>query len=123
MSKYDDATELIQLHKLGAEDYVNIQKIIKDIIPGIQKAKDNIELYDLALEALHQAKERENPQPLTLEQLKERVGKPVYEKHLGWFILYSVNFVEKQVILNGRLKAATAKVADIELYDHEPKGK
>lgn len=31
-----------------------------------------------ALEALREKQERENPQPLTLEQLKERVGNPVW---------------------------------------------
>lgn len=39
-----------------------------------------IDYVALAIQALQEKAERDNPQPLTLEQLKERVDKPVYEK-------------------------------------------
>jgi hypothetical protein len=35
---------------------------------------------EVAIVALREKAERENPQPLTLEQLKERVGQPVYRR-------------------------------------------
>lgn len=34
--------------------------------------------FEIALSALREKAERENPKPLTLEELKERVEKPVY---------------------------------------------
>lgn len=39
---------------------------------------DDFPAIELALAALRAQQERENPKPLTLEQLKEREGKPVY---------------------------------------------
>lgn len=40
----------------------------------------NYDIFDLAIQALQEKAERENPKPLTLEQLKERAGKPVWVK-------------------------------------------
>lgn len=43
---------------------------------------------NIALLALQEKAERENPQPLTVEQLKERVGKPIWDNcNREWFIL------------------------------------
>lgn len=40
------------------------------------------EALKLAMEVLREKQERENPQPLTVEQLKERAGKPYYHVSL-----------------------------------------
>lgn len=52
-------------------------------ISELEQIKENFgfESVDLALAALRNQQERENPKPLTLEELKERVGKPVWVTH------------------------------------------
>jgi hypothetical protein len=61
---------------------------------GLEK---NNPLYDLAIKALQEKQERENPQPLTLEQLKSMDTKPVYcagikNKALtGWGLVCTAN--------------------------------
>jgi predicted esterase YcpF (UPF0227 family) len=45
--------------------------------------------YATALEALREKAMRENPKPLSLDELKERVGKPVY-MHGKWHIVKAV---------------------------------
>jgi hypothetical protein len=56
------------------------------------------ELISLALAALRAQQERENPQPLTLNVLKERIGKPIWTVTNGldgsgrWELLETINF-------------------------------
>jgi len=81
--------------------------------------------FDIALKALREAAERENPKPLSLDQLRERIGKPVWVDTMKeWRIvitahdginlnLYSAyNTISVKHVLNN----------DGRIYDHEPKG-
>ena len=128
MNKYDEAIDLVEetwKRLVGDYRYQNAKKI------------DTEEAYYLALEALKQAKERENPQPLTLEQLKERVGKPVWyfdkntkEKTLFIPIWVYSNYmrafcIQDQITYRNRRTFETIESFDInetDFYDHEPKG-
>jgi hypothetical protein len=61
--------------------------------------------------ALRAQQERENPKPLTLEELKERAGKPAWiatERRGGWHIVHS--FHSADVI--GRSFIMTSKTAE-----------
>ena len=60
------------------------------------------EANELALVALQEQEERENPKPLTLEELRQMIGEPVYLefqgdiiKSSGWDVLKSVKMTEK----------------------------
>lgn len=94
---------------------------------------DELQAIDLAIDTLLQAKERENPQPLKLDELKERVGKPVWvkSKYKGnaWLLLdstdrlyiYFFNYKGAKIIL--RISDFNTNNDDWWLaYDHEPKG-
>lgn len=50
-----------------------------------------ISTYDMAIAALRSQQERENPKPLTLDELRQMDGEPVYDG-LGyeWFILAEI---------------------------------
>jgi hypothetical protein len=79
--------------------------------------------------ALRAQQERENPKPLTLEELKERVGKPVWIKFLesgkgSWEILGSV-YTAKIISCDPYAGAVYRSVESYGktwlAYDHEPK--
>lgn len=83
MSKWTDAIRLFS-------DIISV----KGEISKISYIKETH--IDTALEALNYMEERDNPKPLTLAQLKERVDKPVwieyiqgsaYEGRDGWMIV------------------------------------
>lgn len=95
-----------------------------------------IEAGRLAIQALKEKQERDNPQPLSLEQLKEREGKPVYivsgDKR-GWSILYLRGATADQYTffsLTGTAEGMTATPVFISnynetwvAYDYEPNRK
>lgn len=86
--------------------------------------------FEIALSALREKAERENPKPLTLEQLKERVGKPVWiqKEHYGEYKVFkkhhdSLNkygkrywFADKEILFECHYGETWLA------YDHEPKG-
>ncbi len=88
---------------------------------------------ELAIEVLQEKAERENPKPLTLEQLRERIGKPVYVVHFSsscslkkpseWLILKSCNPTIDYpfVIFEGCGLNAMYYCKGWIAYDHEPK--
>lgn len=81
--------------------------------------------------------ERENPKPLTLEELKERVGKPVWfqyhansftgDSQIGWWVI--IDGVHKHTISAGTPHASVMfqSISEIgikwDMYDHELKEK
>jgi hypothetical protein len=85
---------------------------------------------DMAIEALREKAERENPKPLTLEELKERVGKPVWiqKEHYGEYKVFkkhhdSLNkygkrywFTDKEILFECHYGETWLA------YDYEPKG-
>lgn len=72
-NKYDEAISCIKRAKTHFQEF------------AISKSKQHQDdkNFDLAVEALEQAKRRENPEPLTLEQFKQIIGKPVYHVMFG----------------------------------------
>jgi hypothetical protein len=69
------------------KDAMNIIAVIRN--PTTNKSTEQREALRMAWVALQQQEERENPKPLTLEQLKERVGKWIWKQSLtghfnGW---------------------------------------
>jgi hypothetical protein len=79
---------------------------------------------DVALEALRHMEAINNPQPLTLERLKERIGKPVYVIskdgiHKGWEVVeeYKDNGQYGKRLL---IRGGVLFVDNYNFYDHEP---
>nr|WP_315022924.1 hypothetical protein [uncultured Aminipila sp.] len=80
-----------------------------------------------AIEAIQEKTDRENPQPLTLEQLREREGKPVYLITTGkvgyWGIVRTaLVYGDENNICIVCDRNFTFTLDNIEVYDHEPKG-
>lgn len=62
------------------------QEAVDMIAEGEDKGNqlaEQIPMCNIALEALRAQQERENPKPLTLEELRERFGKPVWIDVIG----------------------------------------
>jgi acyl-CoA reductase-like NAD-dependent aldehyde dehydrogenase len=80
----------------------------------------------LAIAALKEKQARENPKPLTLEQLKQREGKPV------WVVVNSdlpnrwglVDWINNKIIMAGSYFVRPNEVEEgkIKVFEHEPKG-
>ncbi len=78
-------------------------------------------MFRLAAEALQEKAKRENPKPLTLEELRQMVGEPVYIQGLGWRINHGVNYGIDSWFLN----TASGKFIDManfngRIYRHKP---
>lgn len=118
MNKYDEAINLLQI-EINRINYADQC----DQAHSSQLHKKNC--YKVALEALKQASERQNPQPLTLEQLKERVGKIVYINKKPYYV--DLNDVEEiQIRSNANRSLTILKECNYGktwfAYDHEWKG-
>lgn len=103
----------------------NVKKAIADIKAGYNTDFTKSE----SLQALQEKLERDNPQPLTLEQLKERVNKPVYVNNWGWEFVEDI--VLRKDLAFGRGDKFCVKVNmdrflifdDFKFYDFRPKEK
>lgn len=78
--------------------------------------------YDLALSALREKQERENPKPLTLDELRDRNGKPIYivSKEFGdsWEI---ASYDKRRFFGRGLCYWLDDYGKTWLAYDHEPK--
>lgn len=126
MSKYDLVIQEVAETITILEEQVNDENIEMGISLQIESEK-------IKLEALQQAKEREENPPLTLEQLRERVGKPVYTRYINvsphidnWEILCGIN--DMYITLCSENDGG---IYDCDIctfgktwlaFDHEPKG-
>lgn len=82
--------------------------------------------YETAVSALRAQAERQNPKPLTLEELRERVGKPVWRVGVNvkeWIFPAAVSIVPyKQIwFFDSDGYAHTALCEHEKYYDHPPK--
>lgn len=59
---------------------MNIERAIAELFELNSEKQITGSTFAACVDALREKAERENPKPLTLEQLKERVGKPVYRR-------------------------------------------
>lgn len=116
---------------------MNIEQAIKAVEKGYVAVGDalyipdgNTALKHIILTALCEKQERENPKPLTLEQLKERVGKPVYRRWRNgngtWEVLERIE--EKTETGNPVILVFfqhddwfPERFDRVEFFDHEPK--
>lgn len=103
-------------------------KQIKQILetePCFHPFYDSLEM---AIDALREKAERENPKPLTLEQLKERVGKPVYcdDEDCGWGVVGNEGRLDNKWHLSFWFPkiigwVGWSRLSTANFYDHEPK--
>lgn len=111
MNKYDEAIKEIEYQVFRNTDNVEM-KISK-------------ECYKSIVEALEEKTERENPQPLTWEELKSKYRKPVWCKKLSEWIFVASTDDEpyKQLwYFSTKGHCGTILFYNSKFYDHEPKG-
>lgn len=91
---------------------------------GLADCKDLLYSYiRIAIRNQKELFERENPQPLKLDELKERHGKPVYITNFGRGQWGVVNWKKDFVRTAGGNIIDFNEIADgtFQAYDHEPK--
>lgn len=97
--------------KLCADSYNHA--VARGYLKAATSHKRNMEIHQIAIAALQEKAERENPQPLTLNELRQMMGEPVwctYEGGAGWFIVGESLFT----IING-ITAYRQKPEEVEL--------
>jgi hypothetical protein len=91
---------------------------------------NSIRLENLKIEALREKQERMNPKPLTLEELREQIGKPAYIKLFDpdeefWVLRNSwvdTRVPEPNILFHMRWYSHKDYGKTWIAYDHEPKG-
>ena len=80
---------------------IDIEKAIKFFSPPYDWVKDEGDrntlspFFDIALQALKEKFDRDNPVALTFEELKQMEDEPVYEKSADqWYVIDSVDFID-----------------------------
>jgi hypothetical protein len=86
------------------------------------------EIICVAQELKEDKAARENPQPLSLDELKERIGNPVYlvhdyepEKRNGWYEYKGTGYKPDYLMFRGFEFYGERLNKEIWAYDHEPK--
>lgn len=93
---------------------------------GEEETAEHIDtLIYLALITLRAQAEREKqPQPLTLDQLRERDGKPVFSPFYGWGLVWHTLYGSKPAVFirfsNGLYTPATDAMELDSIYDRPP---
>ncbi|QIB68250.1 hypothetical protein Ami103574_02500 [Aminipila butyrica] len=95
-------------------------------IQDLPHSSRTVEAFEIAIQALQEKAARENPRPLTLEQLKERIGKPVWitDRHgKGGIWAIVVSQEEHQLVKSayGTVRYFSDYGLHWLAYDHEPK--
>lgn len=92
---------------------------------AVEHLTKRYEADEIAFEALREQEERENPKPLTLEELSKMDGEPVWLTGYNWRLCYGTTTIF------GGLKMNTGHACTIDLdgygsrivaYRHKPKG-
>jgi hypothetical protein len=89
-----------------------------ELLRKLGYAGSELPSHDVLLKAenaLRTQQERENPQPLTLEQLRERVGKPVWIDIIG----YMGNMTSEWGLVNGCMKSIETSSGYALYYDDD----
>ena len=76
------AIDKIQLHRCNSER-LHGQALARGFVEAAEEFKKYMEAEQMAIDALREKAERENPQPLTIEELKQMVGWPVWVQGPG----------------------------------------
>ncbi|MFV0515808.1 MAG: hypothetical protein ACK5MV_00210 [Aminipila sp.] len=88
----------------------------------IDQASNLQSAYMLLAKALQEKAERENPKPLTFEQLKERVEKPIYIVTGGNSYWIVIDSVQEEYMLSGNTFYWRDDFNDTWFaYNHKPK--
>jgi hypothetical protein len=56
-------------------------------------------MYEIAAAALREKADREHPKPLTIEELKEMIGEPVWLDGFEWRVIYGVSTISGSLCL------------------------
>ena len=75
----------------------------------------------MAIKALQEQEERENPKPLTIEELYLTHGEPIYIKGLGWRISHGVEVYLNKFYLYTGMDSRIEVDGKVEFYRHKPK--
>lgn len=117
----DDHVKKIQAAAIDMTDNLIVQAIT-------QAAKEDgvTDLYlidkKFAAEAIREKLERENPQPLTIEELGQMNGEPVYIEGLGWRVHHGLEvFMGEHHLYTGMSSKINLSQNRVNIYRHKPK--
>ena len=91
-----------------------------DNFSEIEQIKQQVDAIDTAQKALNEYIAVHNPKPLSKRELRSMIGKPVFEKDLGWYIIWNID--ENFVYLGRGDKFSTMCIENVVLYKYEKKG-
>ena len=75
---------------------ISLQADMIALFVKINAAQENIDLLNLAVNALREKAERENPKLLTLDDLRDMVGEPVFNEYENiWQIISDIDEVDE----------------------------
>jgi hypothetical protein len=110
--------------KMKIEDAIKTLEFYNFPAAKITEHEDAVAAAELAISALRAQAERENPKPLTITELKERVGKWVWieqtEKQSGWHNVFQKSPLS-MIGVDGYVTERDIQRKYAIAYDHEPK--
>ena len=117
MSKTKEEKALISL-EIQATNLVGELASLQEGDPRIKLVEEELKTIDTAQAALR--KVIADSTPLSVKELRSMLGKPVFEKDLGWFILWNLD--KNFVYLDRGFHIKEYPINDIVLYRAEKKG-
>jgi len=117
---------------MNTEQAIKALKKLHKLCPANDDGDEMSEAIVDAVVALRAQQERENPKPLTLDELRERIGKPVWFDEVyidgrptdqaGWDVLREISTGTEDIFIFDNMSHYGADYGDIWLaYAHEPK--
>lgn len=87
-----------------------------------EELKKYMEAEQMAIDALREKAEREDPKPLTLEELWQMEGEPVYIERIGWRIHHGMQvFMGEFHLHTGEHSSINISKNRVNIYRHKPK--
>ncbi len=107
------------------KETITLQDAIKALNSALDGHETRESIYNLAIQALEEKQERDNPQPLTLDELRQMDGQPVFvaDKLNSWGIVIVDNSGIWSGIpfVQGRYFNYNADTREINCYRYPPK--
>ena len=102
--------------------------VIELLNQGIKKQTGFDVSLEFMMEAIGEKLSRENPQPLTLEELKQMNGEPVYivfsndsSENMWGIVYYNKDYKNGQIVVGNAIEVVEAQENDIiKYYKHKP---
>lgn len=116
-----EAIRHISLHLKTDVDCCNIAAA-KGYWQAVAVHKRDMEAHQIVLDALREKAEREDPKPLTIEELKQMDGEPVYIYGVGWRINHGIlHFMSSVFLYTG--PTTSINITDLKgsIYRYKPK--